>query len=999
MIAGRSTTRLPGIRFEAQAPALPEILPRMDIAVFVGFAASGPLHIPVAVESAAQFAAIFGEDAPLAWDKRAGVTLRAYLAPAVRAFFRNGGKRCWIVRVARDRANTSLPLNRARPNFFPIPGLVRTVFAADGKTVESMTPAFAQARSEGSWSDGLKVSATIETRPLHISRPIVFSGNDYVIELESVATDDLKPGDLLRLTFKTDDQVLLLAADKVEPIEISPPSNRRYVRVIGRRALRFEPIQMPSPVEAFRDVTAIIYTREMPGSPPSSGDVSQPGLLIGNFACQCPAQFRMLKSQPGKTPAAHLELQSVSLADAPEPGSMVCFELDGKKIWMSVAEQGISGNSNVSLRGQALSLLDQSAPLPVIKPYGERLSFELWVRLQGQFNSSLRGLTFDERHGQFWASALPTDEQLFHEVDTNQVQGNNPAIMLRPRVGNLFRFPLAGMAGAREAFFPLAVQTLPDNYLGAVTLDGTELERDGLAEFDAALFLDEGLAATPNEGLLPQADFIRYLSPKPRALRGIHAALGIEEATIIAVPDSVHPGWGRKELELPGQPKPFAPPLRPEWWHFLPCQVSPTDELRKLADCDAQPQAANAELPGARPVHEPLWENFLDCSIRIINAPMLSVDKLQTRTGIFTLLWQASPPEANLVYEVQESATANFSEAVTIYAGQAIKLPIIGRQFGTYYYRVKAISGRNFSDWSNGVAVLVSPASQWELTDEKSFNTGHLVNLQRAVLRMCSARGDLFAVFSLPRHFREKETIEHLSILRSKRAGGPLNLSTLFDFLDDRTLSFGAVWHPWLSGREENRFDEIRSVPPCGAMAGVLAKRDLARGAWIAPANEPLKEIVALTPPMLREDWLDLQEARLNLIRQEARGFLSLNSDTLSGDTDLRQINVRRLLSLLRRLALKHGATYVFEPNSRIFHRAVKRGFEAFLNQMFARGAFAGTTAATSFQVVVDESVNSPRSLDQGRFIVELRVAPSLPMRFLTVRLVQTGDRGLVQEA
>jgi hypothetical protein len=42
--------------------------------------------------------------------------------------------------------------------------------------------------------------------------------------------------------------------------------------------------------------------------------------------------------------------------------------------------------------------------------------------------------------------------------------------------------------------------------------------------------------------------------------------------------------------------------------------------------------------------------------------------------------------------------------------------------------------------------------------------------------------------------------------------------------------------------------------------------------------------------------------------------------------------------------------------------------------------------------------VNTPRSVDQGRFIVELRVAPSLPMTFLTVRLVQSGDRLLVLE-
>jgi len=65
---------------------------------------------------------------------------------------------------------------------------------------------------------------------------------------------------------------------------------------------------------------------------------------------------------------------------------------------------------------------------------------------------------------------------------------------------------------------------------------------------------------------------------------------------------------------------------------------------------------------------------------------------------------------------------------------------------------------------------------------------------------------------------------------------------------------------------------------------------------------------------------------------------------------------------------------------------------------MFARGAFAGRTAATSYQVVTDDSINTPTSVDQGRFIVELRVAPSLPLTFITVRLIQTNDRSLVTE-
>ena len=101
MSGARATRTLPGFRFETKAPPLAESLPRMDVAVFVGFAASGPLQTPVALESEAQFEAIFGEDAPLAWDVERGEQIYAYLAPAVRSFFRNGGRRCWVIRVAR----------------------------------------------------------------------------------------------------------------------------------------------------------------------------------------------------------------------------------------------------------------------------------------------------------------------------------------------------------------------------------------------------------------------------------------------------------------------------------------------------------------------------------------------------------------------------------------------------------------------------------------------------------------------------------------------------------------------------------------------------------------------------------------------------------------------------------------------------------------------------------------------------------------------------------
>jgi hypothetical protein len=162
---------LPVIRIDVAAPAADAVLPRMDIAVFVGFASTGPLHRPVPVESVAQYTAIFGADAKLAFDAQSGELHTAYLGPAVRAFFANGGRRCWVTRVARsaalaaagaDASSTQL----ARYNRYALPGVLAL------KSL-SMTPSCAAAeliaRCEGSWSDGLRVATALQTQGITLS--------------------------------------------------------------------------------------------------------------------------------------------------------------------------------------------------------------------------------------------------------------------------------------------------------------------------------------------------------------------------------------------------------------------------------------------------------------------------------------------------------------------------------------------------------------------------------------------------------------------------------------------------------------------------------------------------------------------------------------------------------------------------------------------------------------------------------------------------------------
>lgn len=83
----------PGVYFERVDADLhpPEPL-RTDIAGFVGLAERGPLHRPLRLTSWRQFQTHFGECIP-----------GGYLAYAVKGFFDNGGRTCFVVRVAQTR--------------------------------------------------------------------------------------------------------------------------------------------------------------------------------------------------------------------------------------------------------------------------------------------------------------------------------------------------------------------------------------------------------------------------------------------------------------------------------------------------------------------------------------------------------------------------------------------------------------------------------------------------------------------------------------------------------------------------------------------------------------------------------------------------------------------------------------------------------------------------------------------------------------------------------
>jgi phage tail sheath protein FI len=148
-------------------------------------------------------------------------------------------------------------------------------------------------------------------------------------------------------------------------------------------------------------------------------------------------------------------------------------------------------------------------------------------------------------------------------------------------------------------------------------------------------------------------------------------------------------------------------------------------------------------------------------------------------------------------------------------------------------------------------------------------------------------------------------------------------------------------------------------------------------------------------PEFSTDDWAELFNLQFNLVRSEPRDFRVMSAHTLSDERNLLQVSVRRLMILLRKIAIERGMDFVFESNHERFREGIRVMLEDLLQFMFERGAFSGAAADQAFRVITDVSINTPQSVEQGRFIAQIQVAPSQPMEFITVLLTRIGEGAL----
>ncbi|MEV4443096.1 phage tail sheath C-terminal domain-containing protein, partial [Streptomyces sp. NPDC049577] len=173
------------------------------------------------------------------------------------------------------------------------------------------------------------------------------------------------------------------------------------------------------------------------------------------------------------------------------------------------------------------------------------------------------------------------------------------------------------------------------------------------------------------------------------------------------------------------------------------------------------------------------------------------------------------------------------------------------------------------------------------------------------------------------------------------------------------------------------------TVPPCGHIAGVIARNDAERGVHTAPANVPVGAVRALVPDVASDAAQGWFGPHVNCLRRFPDGQLLVwGARTLSTDRYFRHLNIRRLVSHLKTVLRESTGWVIDQPNNGATRDGLAAQIRQFLTEQWQAGALAGDTADEAFRINCTST--------GARISCAVKVAPLTPAEFITFTFTQS---------
>lgn len=230
----------------------------------------------------------------------------------------------------------------------------------------------------------------------------------------------------------------------------------------------------------------------------------------------------------------------------------------------------------------------------------------------------------------------------------------------------------------------------------------------------------------------------------------------------------------------------------------------------------------------------------------------------------------------------------------------------------------------------------------------------------------------------------------------------PPNVATVAAAVDWKSTQLavvdpnGAAFYPRLRLPDPLNGFQLRTFAPSGVVAGVYATVDGNVGVWKAPAGvtATLNGVQSMVYKLTDTENGVLNPLGLNCFRNfPVYGSVLWGARTLVGaDAAANQwkyVPVRRTALYIEESLYRGTKWVVFEPNDEPLWAAIRLNVTAFMQTLFLKGAFQGTTASSAYFVKCDSETTTQADIDLGVVNILVGFAPLKPAEFVVIKITQ----------
>ena len=235
-----------------------------------------------------------------------------------------------------------------------------------------------------------------------------------------------------------------------------------------------------------------------------------------------------------------------------------------------------------------------------------------------------------------------------------------------------------------------------------------------------------------------------------------------------------------------------------------------------------------------------------------------------------------------------------------------------------------------------------------------------------SAIEMCEDRGDCFLVYD--------------------NSSKTSNVATAKTNTEARNSSFAATYYPWVQ-IQDSSLGTARYVPPSVVIAGVYHFNDTVGQPWFAPAGlnrGGIDSAIQAYKKLTQKNRDDLYDSNVNPIATfPGQGVTVFGQKTTQKKASaLDRVNVRRLLINLKKFVANSSRNLVFEQNTRELRNQFINTVQPYMEQVQANQGL------NAFRVVMDETNNTPETIDRNRLVGQIFIQPTRTAEFIVLDFI-----------